>query len=107
MVGRSARFLAPLALAAVAVGIYLIVHSTIAKPTGAPTTSSQTVINARRHGGRTHRRTPRFYRVKSGDTLSRISEKTGVPVATLTSLNPVLSSAPNSLQIGQRLRLRR
>jgi LysM repeat protein len=50
---------------------------------------------------------PRFYIVKSGDTLSQISSKTGVSVERLTELNRSLASAPNSLQTGQRLRLRR
>jgi LysM repeat protein len=50
---------------------------------------------------------PKYYIVKSGDTLSKISSHVHVPVAELTTLNPSLSSDPNSLQTGQRLRLRR
>ncbi|MGA2009094.1 MAG: LysM domain-containing protein [Solirubrobacteraceae bacterium] len=88
MVRNSARFLAPLALAAVALGVYLVVHST--------------------HPGATRRRKlgPKFYVVKPGDTLSAISARTKVSLTRLTTLNPALS-APYNLQTGQRLRLRR
>jgi LysM repeat protein len=43
--------------------------------------------------------------VQAGDNLGSISAKTGVPVNRLEQLNPLLD--PNSLQTGQRLRLRR
>ncbi len=46
-----------------------------------------------------------MYVVKSGDSLSAISAKTGVAVATLESLNPGVD--PNALQTGQRLTLRK
>lgn len=106
MVGRSARFLAPVALAAVTVGVYLIVHSTLAhhsQPAGHP---NAVIVNGRRQARHT-RRGPKFYVVKPGDTLSAIAAKTGVSMTSLSSLNPVLVASPNSLQTGQRLRLRR
>jgi LysM repeat protein len=106
MVGKSARFLAPIALAAVAVGIYLIVHSTLAKHEVTGTRTGATVI----HSGTTHhtarRRSPKFYVVRNGDTLSQISARTRVGVAQLMTLNPALAQSPNSLQPGQHLRLR-
>jgi LysM repeat protein len=103
MVARGARFLAPVALVAVGTATYVIVHSglathhtTIARSTQAPASS----------GGRRHRhRTPKFYTVKSGDTLSGIAARTHVPMFRLQALNPRMN--PNSLQTGQRLRLRR
>jgi LysM repeat protein len=103
MVAKSARLLAPLALAAVAVGVYMIVHTGLAKQ-HATTTQTGTVITTRRGA---HRRVKRskFYVVRSGDTLSTISVKTHVPIDRLLTLNPLVS--PNSLQTGQRLRLRR
>jgi LysM repeat protein len=103
MVAKSARFLAPIALAAVAVGIYLIVHSGLAThhPPTKPT-SSQLLAGPHRHRAL---RTPKFYTVRSGDTLSQISVRTKVSILRLTELNPSIS--PNSLQTGQRLRLRR
>ena len=45
-----------------------------------------------------------FYRVGSGDTFGSISAKTGVPIAELERLNPGISS--NSLQVGQRIRVK-
>ena len=47
----------------------------------------------------------RFYVVQPGDNLTSIAQKTGLPVTTLEALNANLD--PNSLQAGQRLRLRR
>jgi LysM repeat protein len=108
MVGKLARFLAPIALAAVAVGVYLIVHSTVAPHPAAGTNTSSVIVNTRRHPAHKKARPqPRFYVVKSGDTLSQISSKTGVSVQQLTTLNSSLTNAPNNLQTGQRLRLRR
>jgi LysM repeat protein len=108
MVAKIARFLAPIALAAVGVGVYVIVHSTVVHQTTTATQSStSTIANGARHKSRRHHRIPRFYIVKSGDTLSQISARTGVSVARLTDLNRSLASSPNSLQTGQRLRLRR
>ena len=48
---------------------------------------------------------PKSYTVKSGDTLGMISEQTGVPIAELQELNPDLD--PQSLTVGDRIRLRR
>lgn len=107
MVAKIARFLAPIALAAVGVGVYVIVHSTLVHHTTAVSQSTSTSANNPSHKHRGHHRVPKFYIVKSGDTLSQISSKTGVSVERLTELNRSLASAPNSLQTGQRLRLRR
>jgi lipoprotein NlpD len=108
MVAKIARFLAPIALAAVGVGVYLIVHTTVVhNATTATQSSSSTIANGSRHKPHKHRRVPKFYTVRSGDTLSAISARTGVSVPRLTELNRSLASSPNSLQTGQRLRLRR
>ncbi len=107
MVAKIARFLAPIALAAVGVGVYLIVHSTVVHQGTTTTQSSSTIANGAGHKARKHHRVPKFYTVKSGDTLSQISSRTGVSVARLTELNRSLAQSPNSLQTGQRLRLRR
>jgi LysM repeat protein len=100
---RGARFLAPIALAAVAVATYLIVHHGLAQPHAAVGHSSP--ASALPVVGRHGYRTAKFYVVKSGDTLSGISVKTHVPILRLQSLNP--GTSPTSLQTGQRLRLRR
>ena len=108
MVAKIARFLAPIALAAVGVGVYLIVHSTVVhNSTTATQSSSNTIAKTAPHKTHKHHRVPKYYTVKSGDTLGAISARTGVSVAQLTALNRALAQAPNSLQTGQRLRLRR
>lgn len=107
MVRILARLLAPLALAAVAVGVYLIVHTTLVKHHPTVTQSNTTLTTT---GGRHRikvRVRARFYVVKQGDTLSSIAQKTGVSLGRLTSLNRSVSAPPYSLQAGQRLRLRR
>ncbi len=52
---------------------------------------------------RSARKRRRAYIVKSGDTLSSISIKTGVSLARIQALNPKLDS--QSLQTGQRVKL--
>jgi len=107
MLAKTARFLAPIALAAVGVGVYLIVHSTVGQHTATVVSSSASSAAGHKPATHKHHRLPKFYIVKSGDTLSKISSQVHVPVAELTTLNPSLSTDPNSLQTGQRLRLRR
>jgi LysM repeat protein len=105
MVAKSARFLAPIALVAVAVGTYLIVQGGLTTH-HTPAPQSSTATNGPRTGrGHRRRRTPKYYVVKQGDTLSGISVKTHESILRLMNLNPAMS--PNSLQTGQRLRLRR
>lgn len=95
------RYLAPIALAVVIVATALVVRSGLG---GTATTSATTSTLL----PTTHRRAPqkRFYVIRSGDTLSSISVKTGVSVGELQTLNPSVASDPNALQTGQRLRLR-
>jgi LysM repeat protein len=101
MVARNrARYLAPLALAATIAATYLIAHSalTTKHATAHPHSSARSTAQAK------FAKTT-FYVVQPGDSLTRIATKTGIPLATLESLNP--SVDPNALQDGQRLRLRR
>jgi LysM repeat protein len=102
-----ARIFAALALAAVAVGVYLIVHSTVIKPHSTTTSSNSTLTKAKRGRHPKAKPKPTIYVVKAGDTLSSIAEKTGVSLGRLTALNHSVSQPPYSLQTGQRLRLRR
>ena len=105
---KTGRFLAPIALLAVVAMIVLLVRSHLEHHTHHPAAKNQIpgqLVQTTR-GKIGHRRPPpKFYIVKSGDTLSAISVKTHVPIATLQILNPSLD--PNALQTGQRLRLRR
>jgi LysM repeat protein len=101
-----ARYLAPIALIATIAGTYVIVHGALnPKPTSS---RSQTATNATNSGSTKSRKgstRSRFYSVKAGDSLTSIASKTGVAVTTIEALNPHID--PNSLQRGQRVRLRR
>jgi LysM repeat protein len=97
---KTGRFLAPLALVAVIVVTALVVRAGLHTTTHHAAPTGPTVVATRR---RTTKK--RFYVIRSGDTLSTISVKTGVPVAQLEALNQNLASNPNALQSGQHLRL--
>lgn len=49
---------------------------------------------------------PKTYRVRKGDTLYKISRKTGVSVSRLAKLNRLYGSKKNHIEVGQRLRIR-
>jgi hypothetical protein len=103
MVARnSARYLAPVALVVTIAGGYLIVHHNLATK---PPVAAHGVIapSGRRHGGKFAK--ARFYTVRPNETLTSISDLTGVALGTLEVLNPSIN--PNALQTGQRIRLRR
>jgi LysM repeat protein len=55
-------------------------------------------------GGQDDRPVPKVYEVQSGDTLTSIAHKTGVPVATIIQLNPGVD--PQILIAGERLKLK-
>jgi LysM repeat protein len=101
MVARNpVRYLAPIALVVVIVATVMVVRAKVS------TTHHGAPPHRASHLPVTHKAAARktFYVVQSGDSLSAISVKTGIPVATLESLNPGVD--PNALQTGQRLRLR-
>ena len=97
---KSGRYVAPIALLAVIVAIGLVVKSGLSKSQDVTKPRTTTVSIA---GHRTSHK--RFYMVRTGDTLSGISEKTGVSIGTLEALNPRVD--PGGLQAGQRLKLAR
>lgn len=94
-----ARYLAPIALVAVIAGTYVVVHD------GLGTKSTRTPTIHRPSRLRRQFRRARFYTVVAGDNLTSIAKRTGLSVGALETLNPGID--PNSLQTGQRLRLRR
>ena len=103
------RYLAPLALAVTLGATYLIIHDRL--DTGPGHTTRYVNSHASRHkthphGGRSASQTsPSYYVVRPGDSLLVIAHRTGVSLSALERLNPSVSST--SLQVGQRLRLRR
>jgi LysM repeat protein len=104
MVGRTVRLLAPIAIIAVAVSVYLVVHGTV--DNHHTVTQTRNGLNAAKpHHRHKHSHKPKYYVVRPGDTLSGIAARTGVALTTLEQLNPNIS--PNALQTGERLRLRR
>jgi LysM repeat protein len=104
MVRRSrGRYLVPIVLAATITGTYLIVHNGLTHKSSTTRSHVPKRPTKSRHGRFAR---VKFYVVKRGDTLSSISQKTGVSIQTLQALNHKLVD-PNSLQTAQRLRLRR
>jgi LysM repeat protein len=102
-----ARYLAPLAIAAVAVVSYTIIHRALIHKHSTASlsvvqTSSKTTTTRATHKVSTK---AKFYVVRPNDTLSKIAKSTGVSLATLEQLNPRVT--PDSLRVQQRIRLRR
>ena len=102
MAGRNPlRYVAPIVLVLIIIGAVLIV----ANHTGGSGTAGPSAHVAKhKPGPRGQYANATFYTVQPGDNLTTIAAKTGVPVLTLEQLNQSLD--PNSLQTGQRLRLR-
>jgi LysM repeat protein len=91
------RYAAPAAfLLAVTVAVVLV-RSGLRHDPANRTASTPTVATTRAPP-------PPFWTVRAGDTFGVISQKTGVPVATIQKLNPRASST--SLFIGEKIRLK-
>ena len=103
------RWLAPVALITCAVAVYAVVDNTLLKDDnaskGSGSSQQATPTKATSSKAAKARKRRRAYVVKSGDTLSAISIKTGVPLAAIQQLNPKLDA--NTLHAGQRVRLSR
>ena len=105
-----ARFLAPIALVAFALALFVVVTSSQVSGGGSSSTPNATDEQPAAQGdGETGRDDgklgPRFYRVKDGDTPSSIAEKTSTPLEQIEKLNPDID--PQTLTVGDRIRLRR
>ena len=98
------RWLAPVALVTVAVAVYAVVDNTLLKDDtpSKSNTSSQPATTKKPKSSKAKKRR-RVYTVKSGDTLSAISIKTGVSLTTIERLNPKLDA--DTLHAGQKVRL--
>ena len=108
MAGRSpARLLAPLALVAFALALFLVVSSTTkddGNTPGARDTAQPTQSNTPDGKAEKKRKVPRSYTVKTGDTPSGIAEKVNVPLEQILELNPDLD--PQTLTPGTKIKLR-
>jgi LysM repeat protein len=111
------RFLAPVALVAFGLALFLIITSSpLVRSDGAPPTAADKAgaegkdepseeRRARTRKGRRKDEVPRdVYTVKPGDTLDGIAQKTGVASDALRDLNPDLD--PQALGPGQKIKLR-
>ena len=102
------RLLAPIALLACVFALVVVVVSSSvtggdSRPesaSDAPPPSSDTT----KQQAAAPKKEKRSYRVRLGDSLGAISEKTGVDVETIQLLNPELD--PQSLTVGQKIKLR-
>jgi LysM repeat protein len=105
---RPARFLAPLALVAVVVALFMVVNSSRDESgsggNSSKQTSGATPTAAPKGKAKRERKGRRRYTVKAGDTPSSIADKTGVPLEQILRLNPDLD--PQTLAPGQRITLR-
>jgi LysM repeat protein len=94
------------ALVTCAVAVYAVVDNTLLKndssSKGNETTQRSTPAKTTTRKTSTTKRR-RSYTVKSGDTLSAISVKTGVSLVTIERLNPKLDA--DTLHAGQKVRL--
>jgi LysM repeat protein len=106
---RIGRWLAPVALITCAVAVYAVVDNTLLKEdstsSGNASTQQTTSTKSTSKKGAKTRKRRRAYVVKSGDTLSAISIKTGVSMLTIKRLNPKIQA--DTLHAGQRVRLSR
>jgi LysM repeat protein len=107
MAGRSPlRFVAPIALLAFVFALYTVVNHA-QNPAGSKssdTPAAQSTATASKSSSKSSKHKKRkTYTVKSGDTASGISAKTGVPIATMKKLNKNFD--PQALQPGERIRL--
>lgn len=106
--GSSARLLAPLALVAFTLALFIVIASSgggddsgddgdrSSNRTEQISTIGETETEPEVSG--------KFYTVKTGDTLAAIAETVGVSVTRLQELNPALD--PQALVSGQKIRLR-
>jgi LysM repeat protein len=102
-----ARFLAPLALVAFCIALFMIITpNSNERESTAPNRATETspAATPSNDGERRKRREPRRYTVQPGDTPSSIAEETGVPLEDILRLNPDLD--PQTLSPGQRIKIR-
>lgn len=101
-----ARFLAPLALVAAFLSVLVVVNSggsgSRDSSRSTVTTRTTTTTTTSKRSSQQKRKT---YTVKSGDVLSAIAERTGVPLDRILELNPDLD--PQTLRTGQKIKLTR
>ena len=108
-----ARLLAPIALVAFVLALFVVIASSGTDDSGGDSDNGSqqrgtTTLTTPGETTATDESEPRvdqtFYTVKTGDTLGGIAETVGVPITRLQELNPDLD--PQALVSGQKIRLR-
>jgi len=94
------RILAALALAAAVIVVVVVASSAMNGGDSKTHHRSHHQAKSQKH----HRTTAKTYTVQSGDTLTAIAHKTGVPVAEILALNPEVD--PQILIAGETLKLK-
>ena len=109
MARNPARFLAPIALVAFAVALFLVLSTALKDDTSsgerdasAPAAQEQKAGKGKK--AKKKKKTPKTYTVKAGDTPSGIAEKADIPLDRLLELNPDLD--PQVMTPGMKLKLR-
>lgn len=97
----AARLAAALALV---VAVVVVIAVIAAAMSGSDSSSSHRQKGHSSQQQKKHRTKAKTYTVESGDTLTAIAHKTGVPVAEILALNPEVD--PQILIAGQTLKLR-
>ena len=113
MAGRSpARFIAPLALVAFALALFIVLDRTMGGNDETDAGGNQAAQPAEttpsaKEGTKSKKKKskPETYTVKAGDTPSGIAEKVDVPLETILELNPDID--PQALTPGTELKLTR
>jgi LysM repeat protein len=98
-----ARLLAPLALVATAVALFVVVSSAGNGSSGDSSQATPSATATAKPGKTKGKARPKVYVVKSGDTPSAIAQKLHVPLGDLLDANP--KADPNGLKPGQKLKL--
>jgi LysM repeat protein len=97
-----ARFVALIALIAAIVAIVVVANNTNLHSDSGKKSHQTKTHKAKK---KTPRTTKKKYVVQSGDTLTSIAQKTGIPVAELQALNPEID--PQILVEGETLKLQK
>jgi LysM repeat protein len=95
-----ARIAAALALIVAVVAVVVVLSATMSSDSSSPRQQGKNHPQKEAK----HRTKAKAYTVESGDTLTAIAHKTGVPVAEILALNPEVD--PQILIAGQTLKLR-
>jgi len=100
-----ARFLALIALIAAIVALVIVAKNTDLHSDSGKNGGKQSQSQTHKQAQKKPRTTKKTYTVQSGDTLTSISQKTGIPVAELQALNPEVD--PQILIAGETLKLQK